>query len=163
MTRPQLFSCLLLVIAGCTLGSLWAWAQPPVEALPASLEVLSTRTRDFLQDVSLGKVSDAYGRLLEGSSLAGETQSLAELVQKTGELEPRYGRCWSFERLSARPLGSDVVVLNFLYKCQRLPLVWRVVWYRTPGGNGNSTVSENWQVISIRFDTDWDRAIESPR
>lgn len=141
-------------------GSLGAWAQTTTAPPEANLERLAARSREFLEEVSLGKATAAYERLLAGSPLAAETAAVAQLVERTAELEKRYGRCWNFERLAARSLGSDVVLMNYLYKTERVPLVWRLVWYRTPGAPASAGGAEAWSVVSVRFDTDWDRAID---
>lgn len=155
ITASLLVGGLLLVA-----GSLAAWAQNTSTPPEAHLERLAARSREFLEDVSLGKAAAAYEQLLAGSPLATETAAVAQLVERTAELEKRYGRCWNFERLTARSLGSDVVLINYLYKCERVPLVWRLVWYRTPGAAAAAGGAEAWSVVSVRFDTDWDRALE---
>ncbi len=151
--RPRRLAAILVPSTAMLALVAWSvWAQPAVPA--TETERLAGRTRDFLQDVSVGKALDAYRRLAAGGPLVEDAESLAKLTAQTQELEAKYGRSWNFELLENRRLGNDVVLLTYLYKCAKAPVVWRFTFYRTYEGAAPTPTGEKWSLISVRFDTD---------
>jgi hypothetical protein len=141
-----------------------AYAQP--DKLDPVVSELDGRVRDFFERVSHAETGTAFQRILKGSTLAQQTEAVETLVTKTNELKKKYGEYRKSERISAKRVGEDVVLMRYLYKCEQYPVVWYFTFYRTPP-RGNITATEihaaasNWRVIAVRFDTDLD-ALDRP-
>ncbi|HYW79015.1 MAG TPA: hypothetical protein VE890_05530 [Thermoguttaceae bacterium] len=140
-----------VVILSTALASAQEFATEPDRELVS----LDDKISQFLTDVAMGETPAAFTALLEGSQLAEQENALAALVEKTKELETSYGKHVASEQIAAKRVGKDLVLLKYLYKCERFPVVWHFVYYRT----SNETVpdSSTWRVISVRFDTDLER------
>ncbi|OHB66091.1 MAG: hypothetical protein A2V70_06890 [Planctomycetes bacterium RBG_13_63_9] len=127
-----------------------------MEADPV-LTALGDKIRTFLEGVSLTEAQSAYQELLAGSQLLKQEKALKALVDKTKELQTKYGRYRGFEQIGARRVGKDLVLFRYLYKCENFPVVWYFTFYRTPGPAEAPAESSNWRVIAVRFDTDLER------
>jgi hypothetical protein len=135
-------------------GSLWADELKEKDPL---LSMLDGRVAQFLEGVSLGQSRSAFSDLLAGSQLLKQTDAVKDLVARTNELETQYGKYRGFERVLARRIGSDLVLMHYLYKCENFPVVWRFAFYRAPGSQEVSGKSGSWRVVAVRFDTDLDQ------
>jgi hypothetical protein len=155
-------ACLLATVLGLTAGSLRAQEKPTDKVI----ETLDGRVKLFLEEVKSGKSEAAYEKLLSGSQLLKQTDGVKKQVAKTDELEALYGQYKGFERIADRRVGNDLVLLRYLYKCERFPVVWYFAFYRTPETTPPAKDSGDWRVILVRFDTNlealWD-ATPSPR
>jgi len=132
-----------------------ASAQEFAAEADRELVSLDDKISQFLTDVAMGKTPTAFTALLKGSLLAAQEKPLAALIEKTKELETKYGKHLASEQIAAKRVGKDLVLLKYLYKCERFPVVWHFVYYRTT----NETVPEigTWRVITVRFDTELER------
>ncbi len=152
MTRREILLLGWLVALVLCAGAHRVAAQDIASETDPVLTTLGDRASLFLEGVSLGQASKAYPELLAGSQLLKQKEPLQNLVEKTGELHQKYGPYRAFEQIAATRVGSDLVLLKYLYKCERFPVVWYFTYYRTPG----ETPAEGgtWQVIIVRFDTE---------
>jgi len=147
--RIALYAAALLSIVSVTGRHALAQGAPaePDETIMA----LDARVADFLEGVSGGQAKTAYDELLAGSELLKQKEALDELVKKTAELDGKYGQYKGFERIAAKRVGKDLVLMRYLYKCENLPVVWYFAFYRTadegPAENGT------WRTVIVRFDT----------
>jgi hypothetical protein len=122
------------------------------------LDLLDGRVKQFLEAVSMGEQQSAYQKLLAGSPLAKQTEAVKTLVEKTQGLKPKYGEYRTFERIAAKRVGSDLVLLKYLYKCEHFPVIWYFTFYRTPQRiEGAGETVGAWRVVIVRFDTDLER------
>ena len=152
------------VVLAWGLFSAAASAQESLADQTAELGPWEVHTRQFLDDVAAGKVTEAYATFLEGSPLAKEQAAVNELLQRTEELAPRFGKCWGVERVRQVRLGRNVIVEVYLYQCERRPVVWYVTHYQSPASDATSLDRDTWRVISLRFDTDVERlALRGPQ
>ena len=129
----------------------------PAQDLPAEpdkvLADLDVRISSFLEGVSLGQAQSAYEELLAGSLLLKQKEALKELTSKTDELK-KYGKYRAFERIAARRIGSDLVLMKYLYKCEDFPVVWYFSLYRVPDAGETTAEDGAWRVVTVRFDTE---------
>jgi hypothetical protein len=122
------------------------------------LELLDGKVKQFLEAVSMGDAQSAYQRLLAGSPLAKQTEAVKTLVEKTQGLKAKYGEYRTFERIAAKRVGNDLVLLKYLYKCEQFPVVWYFTFYRTPQRIEAATETPGaWRTVIVRFDTDLER------
>lgn len=124
-----------------------AAGQDPV---PAALEA---RVDEFLEGISLGQTQTAYQKLLAGGPLAEQTEALKTLVEKTKDLK-KYGQYRAFEQVAAKRIGTDLVLMKYLYKCDKFPIVWHITFYRAGPVGEAPAEKDNWRVIIVRFDTE---------
>jgi hypothetical protein len=118
--------------------------DPEVEALAARLDA-------FFGNLRTGQVQQAYDDLLRDSQLLEQREQVERLVAQTRELPSRYGNCFGHEFVQAQRVGQegkDLILIRYLYKCERFPVIWHLAFYRRP-----SSVGDPWRVILIRFDT----------
>ncbi|MGD9723228.1 MAG: hypothetical protein AB7O59_17985 [Pirellulales bacterium] len=115
---------------------------------------LDNRVTQFLNSVAAGTPSAAFGELLAGSRLLEQEAAVKTLVDKAKEIPDRYGAYRESEQLSAKRLGKDLVLLKYLFKCERFPVIWYFAFYRETSRATNG--DDNWVVIAVRFDTQVD-------
>ena len=108
----------------------------------ADVKELTDRAKTFLAGLSKD-AAGSFDTLLVNSSLAG-TDEMERLTAAAKELPTKYGDFLEAERVEARRVGQDLVLLTFLYKAERFPIVWRFAFYRP---------RESWAVVSLRFDS----------
>ena len=82
----------------------------------------------------------------------GKTAAVEALIKKTDALTATFGDYRGSERIFAKSIGKDLVLLKYLYKCEHYPIVWHFTYYRT-AQTAEPTTSK-WIVIAVRFDTD---------
>ncbi len=120
---------------------------------------LDQRVMRFLEAVAAGKQSDAFADLLLGSQLVEQESAVRALVDKSKEIPQRYGAYRASEQLSAKRIGKDLVLLKYLFKCEKFPVVWYVAFYRDLSRQASGT-DDYWVVISVRFDTQIEQLFE---
>ena len=116
------------------------WAQEDAE-----LALLSERATAFLERIE-DEAPAAFKGLLANSPLS-DTDEIDRVILASKEFPRKYGAFLSAELVGTRKVGEDVVVLTFLYKAERFPLVWRFAFYR-PRGEGTQ-----WGLVALRFDS----------
>ena len=145
---------LLALAIGCVAASAALGQEKPDPVL----DLLDGKVKQFLEAVSMGEPQSAYQRLLAGSPLAKQTEAVKSLVEKTQDLKTRYGEYRTFERIAAKRVGSDLVLLKYLYKCEHFPVIWYFTFYRTPQRIESAAETAGaWRVVIVRFDNDLER------
>lgn len=129
----------------------WVSAQQP----DTVIESLQNQVDVFFETIkSGGNVKKAYADLLPAG--LGSEEDRATLIEETTELEQTYGTYRGFERVYVKRVGSDLVFLKYLYKCDRFPVLWHITFYRSGDNSELGADSQRWEVVSIRFDTNLD-------
>jgi hypothetical protein len=117
------------------------------------------RVKAFLDNLTSKNVTteQTFETLLKGGPLAGKKSAIEALVTRSADLESRYGQFRASERIEAKRIGNDVLLLKYLYKCDNFPVVWYFTFYRDqrPASAASTTATtRNWSVIAVRFDTE---------
>jgi hypothetical protein len=113
----------------------------------------SARVTTFFESLG-GKAAaleKALAELLADGPLAARTTAVESLLAETRKLEGRYGKYRAAERIAAKRVGDDVIVLSYLTKCDSFPVVWHFTFYRD---QRPAVTPATWNVIAVRFDTD---------
>ena len=113
----------------------------------------------FLDAISMGNESDAFQDLLLGSQLLEQTEAVQALEDRSKLIEQRYGPFQDIERIGARRIGKDLVLMKYLFKCENFPVIWYFAFYRDFRRTSSATDNE-WVVISVRFDTQLDQLFD---
>jgi hypothetical protein len=154
--KDRAAACLLILIL-LHLSARAVPGQPvPAETDPV-LATLGDKIRTFLEGVSVAEAQNAYQELLVGSQLLKQEKALQKLIDKTKQLQTTYGRYCGFEQIAAARVGKDLVLFQYLYKCESYPVVWYFTFYRTRAPGEAAPESGDWRVIDVRFDTDLER------
>ena len=130
-------------------------AQERTPQQQAEVEKLQGGIDDFFKGLNSPTIGpeQAFGTLLGKGPLKGKPE-LTGLITKAGKLEDNYGRYTGHDVASVKTVGSDLVILRYLYKGERFPVVWHFYYYRS--GNGAGIAAKEWNLIEIRFDTNLD-------
>ncbi len=124
---------------------------------------LDARVRSFFESLSQGATQIGYDNLLRGSPLLiDRIKDLEKLKESTGQIPSRFGDYRSFERVDARRVGKNVVLLKYLYHCDDLPVAWHFTFYRPPPAE-LAVEDAEWRLVSLRFDTKLESLAESTR
>lgn len=143
---------LLLILLATTCLPLAA-AQERTREQQVEVDKLQSGVDDFFKrfnDPTVGP--DAAFKTLVGNGPLKGKEELAGLIEKASKLESRYGRYTGHDSATVKTVGSDLVILRYLYKGERFPVVWHFYYYRS----GNGTTPKEWNLIEIRFDTNLD-------
>ncbi len=152
--------CLVVASIGCSLGHAAPAPEDPA-AGDAVIDALDARVRPFLEGVSGGETQQAFDELLRGSPLLMKKgEAIKTLVEQTNQLQGKFGRYRNFERLDARHIGTDLVLMRYLYKCDDFPVVWYFTFYRPPPRTEAPAGDNAWRVIIVRFDTQLEQLAE---
>jgi hypothetical protein len=152
MYSKRRFSVGLLVVVACSISGRASSGQEPVDPV---LEQLHESVSRFLEGISHGYAPKAFEDFLIRGPLWKKAADREALIKKTGELTERFGEYREFERISAKRIGKDLVLMKYLYKCETFPVVWYFTFYRTPPrGERSADTGAPWRVIVIRFDTE---------
>jgi hypothetical protein len=119
----------------------------------AVLVALNVRVSQFLEGVSADDAQKALNELLSGSPLKKQDDAIKKLVEETKALRTKYGRYLAFEKISAKRVGADLVLLKYLYKCENFPVVWHFTFYRPPAPGEAAAETGTWRVVIVRIDT----------
>jgi hypothetical protein len=140
----------LILLAG---GRVSPGEEVPPEKDPVLVD-LDAKVSRFLEGISMQETQNAYQGLLVGSRLLKQEKALQELIQRTKQLQTKYGPYRRFEQIAAKRIGSDLVLLRYLYKCEDFPVVWFFAFYRTPTPGETPPEKAPWRVVTVRFDTE---------
>ena len=106
-------------------------------------------------DVPLGSL-DAYKTMYVGQQT--QDKGISDMADKTDEMI-KGGNRWRYEFLDYKSVGTDLIQIRYLYKCDTHPILWYFTFYRSQTGTrlGDvSPVARKWNCIGIRFDNDFD-------
>jgi len=107
----------------------------------------------FLDGISNGDEANAFSELLVGSQLLEQDGAVRGLVDKSKDIVKRYGAHHESEQVAAKRIGKDVVLMKYLFKCEKFPVVWYFTYYRDFSRANTTSGDDHWVVISVRFDT----------
>ncbi len=112
---------------------------------------LKKRVETFFSDLdgsSTGS-SSAFEKLFRRGPLegTGTSENAAALKSRFETVAKRFGPYLHCESIAEKTVGSDLVILRYLYKCEKCPVVWHFTFYRSPA------VPTDWFVVDVRFDT----------
>ena len=134
-----------------------SFAQPAFaqDEIPAEV---SKQISDFFGDLTSSEVKEdeAFRLLLAGGPLEKRDDDVKKLIDRFAQLENQYGDYLEHERVDSKAIGTDLLILKYLYKAEDYPILWKFTLYRKPSvGNASP-----WKVITVSFGTRLDSLSE---
>ncbi len=125
-------------------------APKPAVSVPQAAGELDAAVRArieaFFKILAAGKIEDAYGRLLEGSSLVSEQpEVLAAYIKNTTLLLRKCGEAENGAVLRVRSAGRSLKEVTCILNCKMQPIRWKLYVYF-----GDS----RWQVLDAEAETE---------
>jgi len=148
----------------CFLLLVFAFRAIPVDAQPSAFssdpsreQGLDTRIQTFFETLKRGNSSSAFDAILEQSPLgsSGAGSKISELQKQVEELKNDFGDILNWEKHETKRMGEDVIVVQYILKYERYPVIWSFAFYRNPAGTSSMTMttSNPWVLVELRFDT----------
>jgi len=164
---------LLIVIFAAFLLIFWNQFLPFPEGIHA--QIVSAGT----EEPSLDQKVEIFFRSLGQSSTSTATKAAFEKIFQDGSSTPRtssdavenistsfmelsnsdIGQLHDHEKIGSKPIGKDVILLKYLTKHDKAPILWSFTFYRSPRTGSTTststptTSSSGWDLILVRFDT----------
>jgi hypothetical protein len=115
---------------------------------------LDVKILDFFMGLKRGNHTPALEELLRQSSYGSsnaETQlsNLRKEIEKAGTL---FGEIQTWEKYEVRQIGSDIILVRYILKYDRYPVMWTFLFYRKPSSTLGMTGSSPWELIELYFD-----------
>ncbi|MCL2742899.1 MAG: hypothetical protein FWE67_03515 [Planctomycetaceae bacterium] len=137
---------------------------PAPDTVPA-VKPLDDNIRAFFDElisgVSVSRTLDTWMRNNLTGYAAG-SPTVEDVKTKLADVKTKFGEFRAYDRIDVKQIGSDLVIIRYLLKCDFRPVVWTFVFYRQPVFAGSATPSANpFRVLDFRFETDIITALSS--
>ncbi|MDO5582250.1 MAG: hypothetical protein Q4G69_14070 [Planctomycetia bacterium] len=158
------FLCFFFLVFACAIFAVFrggdsqnAVAQVGITA-ESDLSSLHGTIRIFFENLSDPNkgAKKALEEILKNSPISSDEKLLDDLASRVKDINTRFGAYLSFEEIGSKSIGSDLVVIRYLYKCQNYPVVWYFTFYRPIVKTGDTALSRRWMLIGFRYDSNLD-------
>jgi len=149
-------TCALFVLLVLTLGcDKTVLAQATEGEEDPVLTVLDVKIDALFQNLADDGVTveDALAEFLADSPLEKQAEAVKDLADRAKGLDKQFGQFVAAERVAAKRVGKDLVLLKYLYKAKNYPVVWYFTYYRDFDNTDPTDEAGNWKIIAVRFDT----------
>lgn len=117
---------------------------------------LDAKISDFFISLKKGNRDPALEELLRQSAYSAsyaETTNLRKEIEKAGT---QFGEIQTWERYEVKQIGSDIILVRYILKYDRYPVMWTFLFYRKPSGTlGMTDPRPPWELIELYFDTNF--------
>ncbi|MDR1925502.1 MAG: hypothetical protein LBQ66_14110 [Planctomycetaceae bacterium] len=153
------------VMLFCVLSiSYYAVFAQPTYIVPEPYKDLDDRIKQFFDEIIANPINvTTFDSILPPQTSGGGSSidtSVSEMRTKLDDVKTRFGGFRDYEKIDAKPIGKDLVIIRYLLKCDSYPIVWTFTFYRHPSVAASITTSTptaaQWQTIGLRFDTNID-------
>jgi hypothetical protein len=156
-TKYFLFSC--VVSFAVVLMISYAVRAQSSYVTPEPYKELDDRIKLFFDEILANPSSTTAfdSILMSGLSSGGSSlidTSISEMKTKLDDIKSRFGSFKEYEKIDAKPIGKDLVIIRYILKCESYPVVWTFTFYRRP--TAATLAAAQWQTIGLRFDTNLD-------
>jgi len=127
-------------------------AQPQPSMDSGRDREIDIRIQTFFETLKGGNSSLAFEEMLRSSPL-GTHSTAAVLTDLRVEMDKlqQFGEIFHWEKYETKKIGEDVVIVRYILKYERYPVIWSFTFYRKP--SVSIAIAPAWSVIDIRFDT----------
>jgi len=130
-------------------------AQPPPTADISREQGLDAKIIDFFKSLKKGNPTLALEDLLRQSSY-GSSNAETQLTNLRNEIEKagkQFGEIQTWEQYEAKQIGLDIILVRYILKYDRHPVMWTFLFYRKPSGTLSTTDPRPpWELIELYFD-----------
>jgi len=118
---------------------------------------IEARIHTFFNALMRSNSATAFEGLLSQSPYSSfETGTvLPELRKEVDDLSDQYGNILNYEKFVTKRIGEDIVLSQYILKCDKGPVIWTFAFYRKPAMPGSiSSGAGTWMFVQLHFDTD---------
>jgi len=154
-----IFATLLLILVGILIGQ---YCFSPVAAQQTTvigndLDSLHASIGNFFENLSdpnksIKKTLDDF---LKNSPLVNDEKITNDIATKIKDINTTYGSYVAYEPIDVKSVGTDLIVIRYLYKCRNYPVLWYFTYYR-PSSKPGDVSSVTWSLIGFRYDSNLD-------
>ena len=138
------------------------WLVPTDAQLTPTLDIsreqgLDARITDFFTSLKRGNLASAFDELLQQSAFASPSAEpqVSEYKKEAERAGRQFGEIQNWERFESRQIGSDIVLVRFILKYDRHPVMWTFLYYRKPSSTLSVTSPGTWELFQLYFDTNF--------
>ncbi|GHT36826.1 hypothetical protein FACS189427_09030 [Planctomycetales bacterium] len=143
-----------------------------ISAFPAAADIAANNVKplddnvktffdELISGASTSKTLDDWMRNNLTGYVAG-SQPVEDTKTKLADVKTKFGEFRAYDRIDIKQVGSDLIIIRYLLKCDYRPVVWTFVFYRQPVFSGTAAPSAApFRVIDLRFETDIINALSS--
>jgi len=118
---------------------------------------LDVRIQDFFTSLKRGNLTPAFEEFLKHSSYGSssaepQVSDLRKEVEKAGT---QFGEIQNWEKYEVKPIGSDIILVRYILKYDRHPVMWTFLFYRKPSSTLTIASPSTWELIQLYFDTNF--------
>jgi hypothetical protein len=96
--------------------------------------------------------SQAVDYLFSTNNYSSEkTKGIENIKDQFTEFSPSFGKYTGYELISSKNVGKDFVILTYIVKHDRLPLFFRLTFYKP---------SDKWKIQDFIFNTQMDKVLD---
>jgi len=142
---------------------------PALRLMPIDAQLMSTadisreqgldaKILDFFVNLKRGNHTLALEELLRQSTFGSSSAetvvtNMRKEIEKAGT---QFGEIQAWEKYETLTFGSDIILVRYILKYDRHPVMWTFLFYRKPSGTLSMTSpSSAWDVIELYFDTNF--------
>lgn len=142
-TSITLFVVLLFV----STFSLFAQQQPDDPLRPSRIaypDKVKALTKVFFENAIADKVSEGYDLLTMNSPIVDKVEQKMNILSQFRKATTLYGAPLDYEVVKSAFMGNNLIELQFITLHDKLPLRWKMIFYKSP--------KRDWISVSILFD-----------
>ena len=118
---------------------------------------LDARIQDFFTTLKRGNHTSALEELLQQSSydFSSAESHMTDLRKEVEKAGTQFGEMQNWEKYETKQIGSDIILVRYILKYDRHPVMWTFLFYRKPPGTLSMTSPRTWELIQLYFDTNF--------
>jgi len=118
---------------------------------------LDAKILDFFASLKRGNQTLAFEEFLQPSafSTSGAEPQVSELRKEVDKAGKQFGEIQTWERYKVVQIGSDIILVRYILKYDKHPVMWTFLFYRKPSSTPSMTSPSTWELIQLYFDTNF--------
>ena len=116
---------------------------------------LDARIQDFFASLKRGNLTPAFEELLQPSSFGSSSAEVTDLRKEVEKAGRQFGEMQNWERHESKQIGSDIVLVRYILKYDKHPVMWTFLFYRKPSGTMSMSSPSTWELIQLDFDSNF--------
>lgn len=109
--------------------------------------VYQVTIEEFLTNIMNGQIDVAYNKILQGSLIQEQGESIKNLKKQTSYGLNVYGKSLGFELVKQQNYSDSLARMVYIVKCEKHPLIWEFYFYKS---------QNEWVLVYIVFNDKFD-------